>query len=104
MKTSRLLSRPENETQAALRIVACSSIHIHAVSMPCALACRVVERSFKLDIDGTDENGRTALMWASELGHVSAVQALLRHGADRHRKEAVNGRCARASRLISSDT
>lgn len=48
---------------------------------------------FKLDVDMADENGRTALMWAAELGHVSAVQTLLQMGADRMKKDSYNGRC-----------
>lgn len=34
------------------------------------------------NIDGCDEDGRTALTYAIEKGHVAAVQCLLRYGAD----------------------
>ncbi|RMZ87896.1 hypothetical protein DV736_g4876, partial [Chaetothyriales sp. CBS 134916] len=34
------------------------------------------------NIDESDQNGRTALIWASDYGYVKVVQMLLEHGAD----------------------
>ncbi|KAI4222446.1 MAG: hypothetical protein L6R40_008585 [Gallowayella cf. fulva] len=43
---------------------------------------RDILRSTNLNLDSMDEQGRTALFWASELGYDSVVQILLEEGAD----------------------
>ncbi len=40
------------------------------------------------DVNGTDEEGQTALMWASMWGYVSVMQVLIEHGADIHLRTA----------------
>eukprot|EP00854_Cymbomonas_tetramitiformis_P025170 gene25170-30719_t len=46
------------------------------------------------NVNKTDRYGRTALMWASECGHVDAVELLLRQGADVDIKDAQMQRTA----------
>ncbi|MEW6347707.1 MAG: ankyrin repeat domain-containing protein [Thermodesulfobacteriota bacterium] len=38
------------------------------------------------DVNGTDEEGQTALMWAAMWGYVAVMKALIDHGADIHVK------------------
>jgi len=40
-----------------------------------------------MEVDGTDENGRTALMMAAFDGYTDVVKLLLEHGADVHRMD-----------------
>lgn len=46
------------------------------------------------NVNKTDRFGRTALMWASECGHLEAVEMLLRQGADVEIKDAQMQRTA----------
>jgi ankyrin repeat protein len=49
-----------------------------------------------VDIDESDEDGRTALIWAGECGHETVVQMLVDLGADIHAQggEYGNALCA----------
>jgi ankyrin repeat protein len=50
-----------------------------------------------MDVDAQDEDGRTALYWASELGHDKIVQMLLDTGADANGQSGWYGSALRAA-------
>ena len=64
---------------------------------------RLVERALDVDLDALDSYGRSPLMWSSELGHLSTVEALLELGADRRVQDSQRGRCGARS-LCSCST
>ena len=51
-----------------------------------------MERALDVDLDALDSYGRSPLMWASELGHLATVEALLELGADRRVADSQRGR------------
>lgn len=53
---------------------------------------RMVERALDVDLEAMDSYGRTALMWAAELGHIETVDALLELGAERQTADTQRGR------------
>ena len=54
---------------------------------------RLVERSMEaVDLDARDRYGRTALMWAADIGSCPAAEVLLELGADRRAGDPLSGR------------
>mmetsp|Transcript_26142 Transcript_26142/g.57142 ORF Transcript_26142/g.57142 Transcript_26142/m.57142 type:complete len:215 (+) Transcript_26142:65-709(+) len=54
---------------------------------------KTVERNIEYDVNQRDRLSRTALHWASEMGHLEAVEALLDYGCDPKLADC-NGRTA----------
>ena len=59
-----------------------NALHLTALLRHEQALSRLLQTGYELDIDARDDNGRTALIWASEYGHERVVQMLLDKGAD----------------------
>jgi hypothetical protein len=56
---------------------------------------------FKAEVDARDEAERTALHWASQLGHPAAVKVLLKAGANIVAKDVVSLKCETLTRPLT---
>ncbi|KAK9815857.1 hypothetical protein WJX72_010854 [[Myrmecia] bisecta] len=55
---------------------------------------RMVERTLDFEIDQRDRYGRTALMWAAEMGHIETAETLIDLNCDRKATDPQTGRNA----------
>ena len=87
-----LVSNHHTPTHCLPQLLRAAMIDSHSDGIATPPMHRLKEKCPKLDVDVCDDAGRTPLMWAAELGHADAAQALLGLGADRQFKDGRFGR------------